>query len=110
MTVLITGWGTKFLPGIFGRVSMQKLRETSAKRRGRVRAMAATIKPYEVFTISGNQGNTGGGVFVRYSLPDGKTAHVLDRRVYEEALTRADQQVRRTVNAIRKQSASVEFE
>lgn len=76
----------------------------SAVQRGRRRAMAVSKKSStEVFTVSTKGGNSKGDVFVSYSLPNGKTAHVLDRRVYEKALQRTDGQMRQTLDSIRKQ-------
>jgi hypothetical protein len=73
-----------------------------AGQRGR-EAMAVTKKSStEVFTVSTKGGNSKGDIFVSYSLPNGKTAHVLDRRVYEKALERSDGQVRQTLDTIRK--------
>ena len=65
--------------------------------------MATTRKSSgEVFTLSNKSGNSGGDVLVHYSLPNGKTAHVLDRRVYEQALKATDSAVRKTLDNIRK--------
>ena len=66
--------------------------------------MAVTKKSSttEVFTVSTKSGNSKGDIFVSYSLPNGQTAHVLDRRVYESALKKADTQLRKTLDDIRK--------
>jgi hypothetical protein len=73
-----------------------------AGQRGR-EAMAVTKKAStEVFTVSTRGGNSKGDIFVSYSLPNGQTAHVLDRRVYESALKKADTQLRKTLDGIRK--------
>jgi hypothetical protein len=71
--------------------------------------MSATKKSSsEVFTVSTKSGNSSGEVFESYSLPNGKTAHVLDRRVYERALKRADGQMRQTLDVIRKLGGNLE--
>jgi hypothetical protein len=74
----------------------------SARQRGREKAMAITRKSGGVFTLSNKTGNSRGDVFLSFSLPNGQTAHVLDRRVYESALKKADTQVKRTLDDIRK--------
>ncbi|MGY4160489.1 hypothetical protein ACVINW_006331 [Bradyrhizobium sp. USDA 4461] len=75
----------------------------TAGQRGRVTAMATIRKSTgEVFTVSNKSGNTGGDVLVRYQLPNGKTATVLDRKVYEQALKVTGSAVRRTLDDIRK--------
>jgi hypothetical protein len=73
-----------------------------AGQRGRELAMAMTRKSSGVFTLSTKRGNSRGDVFLNFSLPNGQTAHVLDRRVYESALKKADTQVKKTLDDIRK--------
>lgn len=78
-----------------------------AVQRGRLKAMAITRKSSGVFTLSPKSGNTSGDVFSNFSLPNGQTAHVLDRRVYENALKKADTQVRKTLDDIRKHGGNL---
>ncbi len=73
-----------------------------ARLRGGNKAMAIPRKSGGVFTLSTKGGNSSGDVFVSFGLPKGQTAHVLDRRVYEQALKKADTRVRKTLTNIRK--------
>ena len=60
-----------------------------------------------VFTLSTKKGNSKGDVFSNFALPNGQTAYVLDRRVYEKALKKADTKVRKTLDDIRKHGGNV---
>lgn len=70
--------------------------------------MAITRKSSDVFTLSTKRGNLKGDVFSNFSLPNGQTAHVLDRRVYESALKKADTQLKKTLDNIRKRGGDAE--
>jgi hypothetical protein len=84
---------------------MRRIVRVHAGNRG---AKAVSKKPStQTYSVSAFVRDAGGGVFESYALPNGKTANILDRRVYEAALAKTDARVRRTLAAIRESGGNL---